>query len=151
MKTYQKIILTILLAAVASYLFGCMNYPVYTAADTLHENRPTVASLNLAYRDANRDFFYGGLPESKTKVALLDLTPQGWMGNTTQFTDGTWQIDIDIKSHPLEKEAEMTLIHEMCHQDSRISGADQGLDGHSGAFEACMVHVAERGGFKGLW
>jgi hypothetical protein len=73
------------------------------------------------------------------------------MAATTHRGDGTWLIEIDRQSHALEKQAEMSEIHEMCHQSDIISGADEGLDSHSNAFEACMLSVAKRGGFKGTW
>lgn len=112
---------------------------------------PTSGHLSVAYRELNEDYFYGGLPSKKTTIVLGDLTAQDDLGHIYQREDGSWVIVIDRKGHPVERQAEMTLIHEMCHQEVMIAGSSAGLDGHSGAFEACMESVANHGGFKDLW
>jgi hypothetical protein len=115
------------------------------------KHSPTQNSLSIAYREINREFFYGGLPENKTTVLLTDLSKDDYMGYTDHRADGSWVILIDKESHPREKEAEMTLIHEMCHQENIISHNDEGIDGHSLAFQACMLSKAKNGAFEFLW
>lgn len=112
---------------------------------------PTTSRLAVRYREINEDSFYGSLPVNKTTVILGDLTKQEELGHNDQRADGSWLIVVDRAGHPTERQAEMTMIHEMCHQETRIAKADAGLDGHSGSFEACMESVANHGGFKDLW
>lgn len=117
----------------------------------ISKHRPTQGSLTTAYHEINRDFFYGGLPEKKTTIVFTDLSSRDIMGRIEQRPDGTWIIFIDTETHPLEKEAEMTLIHEMCHQDNKVSNNEEGFDGHGDQFQACMIQHAKNGVFKGLW
>jgi len=80
-----------------------------------------------------------------------DLSVQDDMALLQYMNDDTWIITIDPNMRATEKQAEMSLIHEMCHQQDKVSGASEGLDGHSDAWAACMLSVAKRGGFKNLW
>ena len=143
-----KIIITIVLAILVSYLFGCSGS---RRASKIVDHSPTLGELVNAYRTLNDDYFYGGLPISKTTIVLGDLTAQDDTAMIEIRDDGTWLITIDRGMHKTEKQAEMSLIHEMCHQEDFQGKANEGLDGHSYAFQACMVSVAERGGFKDLW
>jgi len=66
--------------------------------------------------------------------------------------DGIWVLTIDTKTNPIMRVAEMTMIHEMCHQENLISGANEGQDHDMDkAHERCMLSVARQGGFNGLW
>ncbi len=116
-----------------------------------HDHRPTLTGLRIAYAEINEKGFYGKLPEDKTKIILTDLTSIDDMARVSQRENGIWLIEIDIKTHPTEKQAEMDLAHEMCHQDDLISGVSEGLDFHSNAWKACMIHLAQNGVFDGLW
>ena len=73
------------------------------------------------------------------------------MGRTYFRPDGSSLMLIDRGSNPIEKQAEMTMIHEMCHQENYLLKADEGVDGHSLAFQSCMVRLADAGAFRDLW
>lgn len=137
-----KILVVILLAAIYFWAIGgaCSQSP----------HHPTEGQLAGAYLVLNDQYFYGGLPVHKTKIILVNL-PDGKMGQAHQNPDDTWVISIDIVSNPIEKQAELTMIHEACHQQDLMRGEDEGVDGHGEAFQACMLEKAGRGAFKGLW
>lgn len=150
MKTRWKILIVIILAALVSYLFGCEKH----IQNTFHEKadyRPSVGRLVEFYRVSNEQYFMGGLPGSKTEIKFSDLSVLGDMATIDRYSNDTWLIRIDPAMHPTQKQAEMSLFHEMCHQEDKIAGADEGLDSHSNAFEVCMLSIAKQGGFKGLW
>lgn len=112
---------------------------------------PTQGQLIDAFRDYNDLYFYGNLPVSKTRIYLKNIDDFDDMGNIIHAEDGTYIITIDPRIHAVEKQAEMTELHEMCHEEDMINEENEGMDGHSYAFEACMESVAKRGGFRHLW
>jgi hypothetical protein len=144
MKLRTKILITILLAVGWFLLtnYGGCN----TQAD---EYTVTNGHLNNAFREFNEEYFYGGLPS--TTVRLADLSDLHSIADIRQMEDERWIIRIDRRSNPTINSADMSLLHEMCHEQDKISGQNEGLDGHSDAFEACMVSLAQRGAFKGKW
>jgi hypothetical protein len=149
MTTRWKILLTIVLATAVWYACcGCSQLDMRSRPVS---HTPTEGALADAYRIINETGFYGGLPQSKTTIRLADLTNEEEMGHMTQYLNGTFVISIDLKTNPVERAAEFTLGHEMCHQSDRISGINEGEDSHGPAFQACMLHLATRGVFKDLW
>lgn len=110
---------------------------------------PTENELNGFYREANRLYFYGGL--RSITVNLEYLPDSDFMGRTTPRTDGTFSMTINKKFHPTLKQAEMTELHEMCHEEDLINDRDEGIDSHSNAFQACMKRVAVAGGMSPIW
>lgn len=110
---------------------------------------PTVGQLSDAYRTNNEKYFYGGL-SNKFVIQLQGDIENDAMADI-HSANGQWIIRIDPSANPTEKQAEMSLIHEQCHEEDFIRGADEGLDQHSRAHEACMERVASQRGFFGLW
>lgn len=111
----------------------------------------TQGKLVQAFRDYNDLYFYGNLPVSKTRIVLAVIPTNDDMGNIIKTDDGIFIITIDPRVHAVEKQAEMTELHEMCHEEDMVMHEDEGFDGHSYAFEACMESIAKRGGFRHLW
>lgn len=155
-KTFPWKLALFALTCLAAWLFFFHKGQVKSARK-FADHAPTTGNLSATYREMNEDYFYGSLPIHKTEITLGDLSALDDLGHIFQRADGTWVIVVDRASHVVERQAEMTLVHEMCHQAvmggyMRFAGQkDSGLDGHSGAFEACMRSVANRGGFKDLW
>lgn len=143
MKTSHKILITIILAVLAVLLFG-FSWPHRT------DHRPTEGHLKADYLEYNEKYFYGGLPTS-TEIKIVDLGAWDHMAEVNQDGAGKWHIRIDAYDHPTEKQADMSVIHEMCHIEDEINKRNEGLDSHSGPFQACMVRVADLGGFTILW
>jgi hypothetical protein len=127
----KNVILVILMTLLAGLIYG---------QKTSYE--PTVEKLKSFYSETNANYFNNELVQNPT-ITLSDLKDA--MGHTDIYESGTVHIYIDRHSHPLEKEAEMTMAHEMCHLRSE-SPFDE-----SEEFQGCMVDLAKRGAFKGLW
>ena len=148
MKLRTKLGLTIL--AAIGY-FAVTNYSGCNAAYEQKDSKITeitVSQLSDAYRRFNEDLFYGGLPTKNIKIVPTYLpTAMGELSGE----DGQWVIRIDKESNPIQRQAEMTLIHEMCHLSDKINGENEGFDGHSYAWETCMENIAARGQFKDIW
>ena len=149
MKSGWKILIAVGLAIIASYLFGAEPQKMEKTQGRI-EHLPTEGRLKDAFLIYNEEYFYGGLPTT-TKIRLADLTEDDRMGSLEKLEDGTWLILIDIHSHPLEKEAEFTEIHEMCHLENHIRYLGEGVDGHGPNFQSCMLRVAQKGAFKDIW
>jgi len=110
----------------------------------------------LKYNDA---FFYGGLPKATT-VMWADLSQWDDMGRIERRSDGSFVILVDPKYHVALKQAQMTLLHEMCHEKNLLQinivagttkDESEGLEGHGAAFDTCMLNIAQHGAFKDLW
>lgn len=102
----------------------------------------TDKDLNLWYRGYNEVYFMDQLPKDVV-VNWGDLSGYKWMGVTVGHS-----IVLDKASNKILRVAKMTLLHEMCHLDPDASKA---LDIHGREFDACMLKVAEQGGFHDLW
>ena len=139
MKTRWKILITIALAV----LFWKLAYGM--------DHRPIEGHLKDTYMTLNDQYFYGALPVSKTKIVIVDLTQYDDVAKIDTLDDGEWLISIDKKMNPIEKQAEMSLIHEMCHQYDFVQNIDEGLSGHNEKWYGCMLRVAEAGGMKDRW
>jgi len=113
-----------------------------TARGQSESYAPTVEKLRTFYAETNKTYFNNELPQN-VRISIFDSKTV--MGHTDTDADGTVHIFIDRQSHPIEKEAEMTEAHEMCHLRSE-SPFDE-----SEEFQACMVDLAKRGAFKGIW
>ena len=147
MKTRWKILIAIGLGILFSYLSRAT-----PPAQSHHpDHHPTEYSLADANRTINEKFFYGGLPISKIRIHLTDLSADDEMGRVDFLDTGAFLISIDKGTNPTEKEAEFTMIHEDCHIWDKINKINEGIDSHNQNFQDCMIHIAERGGFKDLW
>jgi hypothetical protein len=151
MKTWQKIIVTVTLAGIAAYFMGCGAPSVVSSAADAADLKPTVGKLSDANRTFNDAFFYGGLPTYLTRIELADLSKDQDSAFIHHDSDGLWHIQIDPHYNTTEEQAEMSLIHEDCHQYDSINGIDEGEDKHGQKFQDCMIRIADKGGFKGLW
>ena len=133
MKTRTKILLTILLAVL--YFIICQ---MVQAAE--------LCLLQDDYNTFNRDYFLGQLPKN-ANVRWTDLSLQQDMGMTWIDEAGVRQIRIDRKTNPVLRQAQLTLLHEMCH----IKTDGRELDNHGIKWQACMVNLAEHGAMHDLW
>ena len=106
-----------------------------------------ICPLDRAYADFNLQYFLGRLPK-KANVLWADLTANNDMGLAWIDESGTVQIRIDRKMNPVERQADMTLLHEQCH--IKLVGKELS-DLHGIEFQRCMVDLAERGAFHDLW
>ena len=146
MKLRWKILIAVGLGILASYLFGAAP--------------PKPYNLQSDFNSYNEEYFYNALPHNTT-VIWVDLSAYADYGRIDTRPDGTMLISIDPKMNPGIEEAKMTLFHEMCHEKIGLhinipigltkQAALDGFGGHGPAHEACMVDLAQRGAFHGLW
>lgn len=118
--------------------------------EKMGDYRPSLGQLVNAFKFYNDQYFYGNLPVSKTRIVLGDIQGDDDLARIVKVGD-IWVLTVDPRWHSTEKQAEMSELHEMCHEEDMINGEDEGFDQHSLAFEACMESIAKRGGFKNLW
>lgn len=98
------------------------------------------------YANFNRDYFLDQLPRN-VNVEWANLGLQNDMGMTWVDESGIRQIRIDRKTNPVIRQAQLTLLHEMCH----IKTDGRELDVHGIKWQACMVDLAEHGAMHDLW
>jgi hypothetical protein len=154
LSIWERVSCTIFLTIIAWALLGCAGTPTGASGFFASESsdiKPTIGKLTDEYRTVNDDYFYGGLPIQLTKIEFADLSVVEDMAMIHHDGDGIWHIEIDPKLHATEKQGEMSLLHEMCHQDDKIKGIDEGLDSHNENFQACMQRLAVKGAFRDLW
>jgi hypothetical protein len=157
MSTLRKILLTILLATIWFYLFYSQtSYERRKPADV--DYSPNVGGLVERYRLANEMYFYGGLPGKDTKIFLehnLRAADGERAMGLLEEVEGGFRIEVDVETNATEKQAEMSLEHEMCHQYNKVNKIYDGIDDegtqHGAGFQACMVMLAQRGGMQGIW
>lgn len=104
-------------------------------------------NLQTLYGELNRDYFLGQLPK-EVEVKWGDLTEQHWMGFTDKHPSGTFTITVDRATNPTWNAAYMTTAHETCH--IAIWGGPPELT-HGPRFQNCMVQLANKGAFEGIW
>jgi hypothetical protein len=139
-KLKTKIGWTVVVAAVywivLNWLVGCHRVVVETP-----EVNDTV--LKQDYLDYNYGYFGNRLP----KDTIVMLGPAYAYGRENLGLTVHWNeyiIEINPKYHLTQKQADITLLHEMCHV------ANWGKY-HSPEWQACMLDLAEQGAFSDLW
>lgn len=111
----------------------------------------SVTTLKQLYDGYNQEYFFGLLP-NETRVQYGEMIgPSGEpdMGETSKIGP-IFHIVISVHFHPSRKEAEITLLHEMCHVQIWQSGLVE-LDEHGPLWQDCMHRLAASGAFDDLW
>lgn len=104
-------------------------------------------SLQILYADLNRDYYLGQLPQN-VEVKWGDLTENHWMGITHKRPDGSFLITIDRATNPTWNTAYLTTSHETCHLANWNEPPELT---HGPKFQNCMVGLANKGAFEGIW
>jgi hypothetical protein len=99
--------------------------------------------INLVdwYNGYNEQYFLNQLP-----AARVEWGEMGNMGIT--YMGASPLIVISEKYNPSFREAQMTLLHEMCHV--KLSPVLV-FDDHGPEFQQCMHNLANEGAFDELW
>ena len=105
----------------------------------------TDQELQAWYEGFNADYFINQLPKN-VRVVWGDLTPSELMG-LTERSDAGFLITIDRKTNPTKRGAEWTAVHELCHVKTWEAHE---LD-HGPKFQSCMIQLADKGAFEGIW
>lgn len=119
-----------------------ISFPIATPFDA----HPHLTDQDLQgwYETYRRMYFGKDLPDAK--VFWTDL-PEGLMGQTNKTPEGNFEIRIDRKANPAQKEALMTLLHEMCHVDMWALE----FDDHGKMWQFDMHRLADEDAFEDLW
>jgi hypothetical protein len=136
MKTWQKIVLIILLAAVYSALVERL----------LPKDRDDY--LQTIYDQYNGWWFGDELP----KDVILRYGPavdvQGRSNMAiTRMHYGRFITEFNPKYNQADTHLKMNMLHEQCH----IATWGQEFDDHGPKFQACMLRLANQGAFNSLW
>jgi hypothetical protein len=127
----RKVLIVLAMTVLAGLIYGREN-----------PYAPTDEKLKTFYSETNANYFNNELIKNPT-ITTTNLNDA--MGHTDIYESGKVHIYIDKFSNPIEKQAEMTLAHEMCHLKSGSSFDE------SAEFQGCMVYLAKLGAFKGIW
>lgn len=100
-----------------------------------------VTNLQRWYDGYNEVYFNNSLP----KDTIVAYGETGHMGLTTK-NSGRYTITISYIWNPDNKEALITLQHEMCH----VATYDE-FETHGPRWLKCMHNLADRGAMDALW
>lgn len=152
LTTREKVLITILLAVIASWLFGCCRYqehfveaPSITSGDGL----PDAAYFQRAYEIYNDAYFQNRLP----KVIHIDvLEPNDKFMASTMCDERGLVCDMhfNLKYVAAHRVADITLKHEMCHIDKWMRDMDSlGVQvDHGKNWRSCMLQLDMQGAFR---
>lgn len=153
MRTRTKIILTILMAAITFWLFGCASKT--RRNDTANRNSRLPAHLDKWYAAYNEEYFNNTLP--KDVVIDWGLSGEESIATTIRMSDKRFHIAFNDFYARAERVAHTTLLHEMCHIPTYDE--DEGADGafpdltqiqrtHGPQWRACMLRIDGMGAFR---
>jgi hypothetical protein len=163
LTTREKVLITILLAVIASWLFGCGKGPEHSTrhnpcflehfvtipAPTNADRLPDAAYFQSAYAVYNDAYFQNKLP----KVITIDLLEPNneFMASTMCDVAGTvCTIHFNMKYVSADRVAKLTLKHEMCHVKTWMKDMDSlGVQNdHGRVWRACMLQLDMQGAFR---
>lgn len=102
----------------------------------------SVAELRCLFNFYNRTYFFNHLPPTEIKWDNMHSIKR--MGQTS-CTDTGCLIKMDPVYNIAYPVAQATLLHEMCHVETRLE-----FDDHGKKWDACMDRLWISGAFKGL-
>jgi hypothetical protein len=140
----EKVLLTILLAVIASWLFGCTH-----RAPALSGNLTDVAYLHQLYDGGNEQYFQGQLPEAS--IDMDEPDESGNMASTYCNDLGTvCNIHFNLRYVGARRVAELVMLHEQCHVKTWMKDMDtMGRQvEHGRRWRACMLGLDAEGGFR---
>ena len=117
-------------------------------ADKCNEKMSTLGAapdLQWEFDETNVRYFGGSLP--KTTVYRSHQKENEWIGITSPCGVKQYCIEINTRLAPAPREQDFTLMHEICHVKTFIS--DNGT--HGPLWEQCMLDLANKGAFTGIW
>ena len=134
---------------------GLIIVSIMYAADSLTKKSTSNFNdevLSDFYMQNNFEYFDDKLPPN-VSVRWVDM-PKDEDGITplghTIFVPDNFRIEIDKKSNPTLSTAFSTLLHEECHIYDHVNKLAIN-DVHGPDFQKCMLGLAEKGAFKGIW
>ncbi len=146
MKTRWKILIAIFAALVCSWLVQVAHptvIPSLTAAMNTKE-------LRAKYAEFNTHFFDNALPSAKDiELDYGEYNPR-YMAQTHLLPGHTFHIAMNESYAISERNADLTLLHEMCHvrvwnQDIDDNGV---ITPHGQHWRSCMLDLDRKGAFR---
>jgi hypothetical protein len=158
LKTWHKILITVVAAVVTFWLLGC-SQPTkehYVAPASTPSNGITdEAYLKNSYVIYNQEYFHNRLP-SNTIIELVDDDTSARMASTSQLGDGTFIIQFEKKYILAPRIAAYVELHEMCHikawdKDVRGAGMTQDEADHGLVWRSCMLQLDAEGALREIF
>lgn len=146
MVTRDKILLTILLAVVFFWIFGCGGHVSVPAPSN---GTVDAAYLQHAYTAYNDEYFQNKL----TKTAVIDMDePNNANMASTMCGDGGCIIHFNPKYVVAPRTGDEVLLHEMCHEKTWMQDMDSlGMQiDHGKHWRSCMLNLDTQGAFREL-
>jgi SprT-like family len=144
-----KILVTILLAVLFSWLVGCQKeHNVYVPSPT--SGLTDAAFLRQAYDIYNDGYFQNKLTKN-IEIDMSEPDPTN-MASTMCDVDGSCVIHFNLKYVLAARYGKLTLQHEMCHVKTWMQDMDdkgKQID-HGKAWGACMLNLDAQGAFREL-
>jgi hypothetical protein len=149
MSTRTKVLLTIALAVLCSWLFGCGQEHLVPVRATANANGVVDAAyMQSLYEVYNVGYFGKKLPQVLV-IDMLETNPK-WMASTMKMSDGSFIIHFNETSVVAARTGQLTMLHEMCHV--KTWGEDVTLDGepidHGRYWRSCMIQLDMQGAFR---
>ena len=153
LTTREKILITVLLGALCSWLFGCGNQEHYVSIPSPANGITDAAYLERLYPIYNEAYFQNRL----TKTPVIDMfeeSPDNMADTMCQgvlSTGGTdCMIHFSDKFTLAPRVADFTLLHEMCHIKmwrKDVDSLGQQIE-HGRSWRGCMVQLDTEGAFR---
>jgi hypothetical protein len=155
LTTREKVLLTILLAVIASWLSGCcrpapkLEHYVAVPAPTSGDGLPDAAFFQKTYAIYNDAYFQNRLP----KIIVIDLLEPNdkFMASTMCDDIGVnCKMHFNLKYVSADRIAKITLKHEMCHVKTWMRDMDfLGVQNdHGPIWRSCMLQLDMQGAFR---
>jgi hypothetical protein len=148
----EKILITILLAVLASWLGGCSREHYVELPDTATADGMTDAAfLQRLYATDNESYFHNRLP----KVIKIDMLGSNQANIADTFCDPTGLdcvMHFNDKFSSAPRVAALFMLHEQCHIKTWTKDRDslgQQID-HGRDWRTCMVGLDAEGAFRQL-
>ena len=123
--------------------------PIMCATQCQHQHLSSSGrspDLTQLFSGINSIYFGGSL---RATVYLTNQKENSWMGDTSICGDKIYCILVNEQLTPAEREREWTVLHEACHVYTLQKGIDE--VSHGPEWQACMLNLADKGAFRGIW
>lgn len=151
MTTRNKILLTIFLAVLAVWVFGCGGQQDSPAPNTVvFAPKPvvTTAYLEDLYKTDNETFFRNRLPASPA-ISVDEIDPKNMATTMCDDPVTTCDVKFNLKYVAARRVADFTMLHEMCHIKvwNKEMNLGQQVE-HGKLWRSCMLELDAAGAFR---
>jgi hypothetical protein len=144
LTTREKVLLTILLAVIASWLSGCNSSSASTS-----DELPNVAFFQQIYDTYNNQYFDNKLPKT-VDIDLLEPNDKFMASTMCDSIGVNCKIHFNMKYVSADRVARITMKHEMCHVKTWMKDMDSlGMQvEHGKIWRSCMLQLDIQGAFR---